>query len=273
MANQLQQVCTNGESWMAEIRGSGKVIAFSRMGSIARGDFRIWMLAFLLLISSGVLYRGVTSRLQAAYQSPVKLPIPLSDFPKQIGMWAGTDIPIRSTTKEYMEQNFADDFFSRRYINSQTNSWADVYVVYCSTKPGGILGHQPQVCYPGAGWIWDGTEQSSFVTISGNKISCLVHRFHMPEPKYRETVVLNFYILNGQITTRENDFSGLLGRRPNIAGDPARYVVQVQISSVVENSIREIAKAIADKIIDFFPDQNGIVQVAGHTQLLSRDSK
>jgi EpsI family protein len=273
MANQLQQVCTNGESWMAEIRGSGKVIAFSRMGSIARGDIRIWVLAILLLISSGVLYRGVTSRLQAAYQSPIKLPISLSEFPKEIGIWVGTDLPIRSTTKEYMEQNFADDYFSRRYINPQNNSWADVYVVYCSTRPGGILGHRPQVCYPGAGWIWDSTDESSFVTAAGKKISCLIHRFHTPEPKYRETVVLNFYILNGQITTRESDFSGLLGRRPNIAGNPARYVVQVQISSVVENSIREIAKAIADPLLDIFPDENGIVQVTGFSQPLSRDLK
>ncbi len=258
---------------MAEIRGSGKITASDSTEPSAIGDLRVWMLAILLLILSGVLYRGVTGRLQAAYQSPVKLPIPLSDFPKEIGNWVGMDIPIRSTTKEYMEQNFADDFFSRRYINSQNNSWADVYVVYCSTKPGGILGHRPQVCYPGAGWIWDSTDESSFVTTAGRKISCLVHRFHIPEPQYRETVVLNFYILNGQITTREDDFSGLLGRRPNIAGNPARYVVQVQISSVVENSIREIAKAIADKILVFFPDENGIVKTAGYSQPMSGNSK
>jgi EpsI family protein len=258
---------------MAEIRGSGKIITGTRAEPLSVGDLRIWMLAVLLLISSGILYRGVTSRLQAAYQSPVKLPISLSGFPKEIGNWVGTDIPIRSTTKEYMEQNFADDYFSRRYINSQNNSWADVYVVYCSTKPGGILGHQPQVCYPGAGWIWDGTEQSSFLTASGEKISCLIHRFHMPEPQYRETVILNFYILNGKITTREDDFSGLLGRRPNIAGDPARYVVQVQISSVVENSIRQAAMAMADPILVFFPDENGIVKVAGYSQPLIRNSK
>jgi hypothetical protein len=84
----------------------------------------------------------------------------------------------------------------------------------------------------------------------------------MPEPQYRETIILNFYILNGQITTREDDFSGLFGRVPNIGGDPARYVVQVQISSVVENSIRGMAKAIADQIINFFPNENGVIQAA-----------
>jgi len=71
---------------------------------------------------------------------------------------------------------------------------------------------------------------------------------------------LNFYILNGQITTDENDFSSPFGRRPNIAGDPARYVAQVQISSVLENSIRTIAKDITDLVLDYLPDQNGTVK-------------
>jgi len=75
---------------------------------------------------------------------------------------------------------------------------------------------------------------------------------------------LNFYILNGQITTDENDFSGPFGRRPNIAGDPARYVAQVQISSVLENSIRTAAKDMTDLILDFFPDENGEVRTAGY---------
>jgi len=71
---------------------------------------------------------------------------------------------------------------------------------------------------------------------------------------------LNFYILNGQITTDESDFSGPFGRRPNIAGDPARYVAQVQISSVLENSIRTAAKDMTDLILNFLPDRNGRVR-------------
>jgi len=78
---------------------------------------------------------------------------------------------------------------------------------------------------------------------------------------HQQTVVLNFYILNGQITADENDFSGPLGRRPNIAGDPARYVAQVQISSVLENFVRTMAKDVTDLVLDYLPDQNGKVRV------------
>jgi len=192
--------------------------------------------------------------------TPIKLPIPLSAFPPQIGSWSGRDLPIRTTTREYMEKNFADDYLSRRYINSVTKTWADVYVVYCSSRPGGILGHRPRVCYVGYGWIHDGTEPSQFISRAGRQVPCLIHRFHKPAPMNNQIVVLNFYILNGQLTADENDFYGPLGRRPNIAGDPARYVAQVQISSVLENSIRTAAKDMTDLILDFLPDMNGRVR-------------
>jgi hypothetical protein len=188
----------------------------------------------------------------------------------RIGNWVGSDLSIPTTTKEYMEKNFADDFLSRRYINDAINAWADVYVVYCSSQPGGILGHQPRVCYPAHGWIHDSTEQSQFTLQTGRQIPCLIHRFHKPAPAYDQTVILNFYILNGQITTEEKDFSGLLGRRPNIAGDPAQYVAEVQISSVLENSIRTAAVDLTDLILDFLPDRDGKVVAAQFMQIPPR---
>jgi hypothetical protein len=36
-------------------------------------------------------------------------------------------------------------------------------------------------------------------------------------------------------------------------------VAQVQISSVLENSIRKVAEDMAELILDFFPDENGKV--------------
>jgi hypothetical protein len=181
-----------------------------------------WALAILLLVLAGITYRILASQFKHVANNPISLPVPLSAFPTKIGDWVGMELPIPTTTKEYMEQNFADDFFSRRYVNATANTWADVYVVYCSSRPGGIVGHKPQVCYPAHGWLHDSTEPSQFTSRIGQQVRCLIHRFHKPAQMYEQTVVLNFYILNGQITTEEKDFSGLLGRRPNIAGDPAR---------------------------------------------------
>jgi len=232
-----------------------------------------WVFSIILLIISGVGYRVLAARLKLAVGTSINLPISLDAFPSQIGDWTGKDLTIPVTTKEYMEKHFADDFLSRRYINTATKAWVDVYVVYCSSRPGGILGHQPRVCYPAHGWIHDSTELSQFTSRASQQIPCLIHQFHKPAPIHDQTVVLNFYVLNGQITTDEKNFSGPLGRRPNIAGDPARYVAQVQISSVLENSIRTAAKDMTELILDFFPDKNGQVRVAENTHYSNSDLK
>ena len=226
-------------------------------------------LAVILVVLSGIGYRALASRLKLIVGTPINLPIPLSGFPTEIDNWTGRDLPIANTTKEYMEKHFADDFLSRRYINTITKAWADVYIVYCSSRPGGILGHRPRVCYPGHGWVHDSMEPSQFISRAGRQIPCLVHRFHKPAPMNDQTVILNFYILNGQLTADESDFSGPLGRRPNIAGDPARYVAQVQISSVLENSIQTIAKDITDLVLDYLPDQNGKVRAVEYSNTAS----
>jgi hypothetical protein len=238
-----------------------------RPGKIS--EWFIWILAILLLVSSGVTYRLLASHLELLFDTPISLPVPLSAFPTKIGNWVGRDMAIPNITKEYMEKNFADDYLSRRYINVATQAWADVYIVYCSSLPAGILGHQPLICYPAHGWIHDRTEPSQFISRAGQEIPCLKHRFHKPAPTHNQTVVLNFYILNGQLNTDEDNFSGPWGRRPNIAGDPARYVAQIQISSVLENSIRTAAQDMTDLILDLLPDENGEVRAAKYTNTLT----
>jgi len=213
------------------------------------------VLTVVLLIAAGITYRFEAARVENP--PAVVLPVSVKAIPFDVGGWQGQDLEIPTVTVEYMKANFADDFISRRYSKAAEGIWADAYVVYCSSRPGGILGHQPMRCFPGHGWIHDETVPSEFVSRSGRSIQCLIHRFHKPAPAYRRVVVLNFYVLNGQITLSEGDFSGLLGRRLNIAGDPARYVAQLQISSVLEHSARLLACDLADSVLAILPDRDG----------------
>ena len=222
----------------------------------------VWILAMLLLLSAGVAYRVPARQLKLLGQDPIELPVPLSEFPREIGDWMGAELGIRATTQEYMRDNFADDFISRRYINAAGNGWADVYLVYCSSRPGGILGHRPGVCYPAFGWQHESTEKSRLTSKGGRQIDCLLHRFYKPPPEYDRIVVLSFYVLNGRITAKESDFSGPFGRRPNIARDPSRYVAQVQISSALEKSVKTAAEEMTDMILDFLPGENSRVRAA-----------
>jgi hypothetical protein len=236
-----------------------------RMQIVRRGGTPVWMagtLAVLLLVVAGVVYRVMASRFQGIVSTPMKLPVPLSAIPMQENGWVGEDEPIRAVTKQYMEDNFADDYIRRRYTNMAQRLQADVFVVYCSSRPSGIIGHKPRVCYPGNGWVWDETAPSEIVSRSGRRIECLIHQFHKPAPAYQQVYVLNFYVLNGQITLRESDFSGFFDRLPNIAGNPARYVAQVQISSVMEQAARVAASDFADTILAFLPDEQGRAKAA-----------
>jgi hypothetical protein len=214
----------------------------------------VWVLAMVLLVSSGIAYRLLAAGYQGILKDPIALPVPLAQFPRDLYGWAGEDTPIQASTLEYMRTHFADDYFSRRYVNSSASQWADLYVVYCSSQPGGIIGHNPTYCYPGNGWTLEGTTPSRIVTQSGRAVDCLVHRFHKSAPAYQEVVVVNFYIVNGLISVREGDFSGFLARTPNIAGDPARYVAQVQVASVSEPSARALARDVTDTILTFLPN-------------------
>jgi len=224
--------------------------------------YLVWIISVLLLICSGITYRVLASRLKLIVDTPVELPVPLSAFPEQIGNWAGEDVPISPNIQRAAKN---DAFLNRLFINKLNNKWANVYIAY-TAHPRTMLGHRPQVCYVAGGWVHEGTESTSLISNSGREFPCLLHRFHRPYPETEENVVLNFYIVNGQLTSDERVFSGVGWRSPNINGDPARYVTQVQISSIFENSVRSAARDIAELVLDYFPDENGQVRALEYVE-------
>ena len=235
----------------------------SSASNASKGTASIWLagaVAVLLALGAGIAYRAGAVRLRTALSDPVDLPVPLAELPTRINGWVGEELGLPESIKKYMEANFADDYVRRQYVRQGEGAWAGVYVVYCASRPGGLLGHRPRVCFPANGWIHDETVPSQIVLRSGRQIRCLRHQFHRAAPAYQQVSVLSFYVLNGHLTINEREFSGFFGRRPNIAGDPARYVAQVQISSVLEHSARTAAADMLDVILAFLPDEEGHVQ-------------
>jgi len=215
-----------------------------------------WLLAVSALLLAGAVYRVTASRLKLVVDTPVLLPVPLSEFPIEICDWTGKDVPIPENVQRAAGN---DDFLTRLYINRSDDRWAKIYIAY-TARPRTMLGHRPEICYVSGGWVHDSTARSEFISSSGTRIPCVIQRFHMPGFNHDEILVLSFYIVNGQITADESVFSGVGWRTPNIAGSAARYVAQVQISSMLENSARTLAKEMTDLILDFFPDKNGKIR-------------
>lgn len=206
--------------------------------------------AIAILGASGYLYRCAEVRL-AAYSSKKILPvIPLSQFPYVIGDWQGADVPISETVLKVAAN---DDYLSRSYVDSVRHLQATLYVAYTS-EPRRMLGHHPLSCYVGNGWVHDGTQEQILDFGKGRKIPCLVHRFHKGGLDYQDIVVLNYYIINGDVTSDHRQFSGLRWRRPRVSQGRVDYVAQVQISSVSPAALENIAPELTDRILHHFPE-------------------
>lgn len=211
--------------------------------------------AFIVLSAGGLVYRNLYLKLDKYLSKPVKLPVPLSAFPTQVGNWVGQDVPVSETVQQVAGN---DDFISRVYRNKENQQGVSLYVAY-SARPRYMQGHRPTACYPSSGWNHEGTDHQTVTTQGGRHITCMVHRFHRVIPYDQSIFVLNFYLVNGQITLDEKRFSDIASRNPNIEGNPARYVAQVQIMSEVEESVLTAGRDLIDMIMRYFPDTDGKV--------------
>jgi hypothetical protein len=228
-----------------------------------------WFVSVMLLISCGFVYRYLATRLRLVVDTPVELPVLLTSFPKRIGPWVGKDMPI---APNILRAAGNDASLKRLYTNETSNQWANLYIAY-TAHPRTMLGHRPRICYVAGGWVHDSTQEVTIRSTVGRVVPCLIHRFHQPAPSNEEIIVLNFYIVNGQLTSDDRVFSGVGWRTPNINGDPARYVTQVQVSSILENSIRHAAEEMVELILDFFPDEAGRVKAVEYIESSNRSMK
>ena len=231
---------------------SGSLHSFDKMPCkvLRRGatTFGACMLACALLIVAGIAYHVIAARLDRLDDS-FELSVPLKNIPLEIGGWQGTDVALSEIVQKIAGN---DDYVNRIYRNDSAGQWANVYIAY-TANPRTMLGHKPTVCYPANGWEHVTTDEIIIKCAGSTQVPALIHRFRMPQSA-AEVVVLNFYVLNGQATNDEKEFNALRYRTPNISGDIARYVAQVQISSVFENSVRAAAKEMAELFLDYLPE-------------------
>ncbi len=201
------------------------------------------------LVASGLVYRHYADKWNRLLAVPVKLPRPLAEFPMQVGDWQGKDVEMSEATKKIAGN---DDYISRQYVNSRTGQAVYVYVAF-SGRPRNMRGHRPQVCYKGAGW--DNTESRpvEFKLADGRRMEAMMHRFARIVPNKQTVSVLNYYVVNGQVMLTEKAFTGLGFRTPNLKGDLARYVAQVQISAEQEAGILAGARDLCGPLFTLFP--------------------
>ncbi|MBC8481201.1 MAG: exosortase-associated EpsI family protein [Planctomycetes bacterium] len=207
-----------------------------------------FLLGLSLIIISGGFYRHQLEKISLAASKKPSLKKNLASFPMIKGQWEGSDVEI---SENILRIAGSDDYLNRLYIDKDTPKWVMLYIAY-SSRPRSMIGHKPQACYVGNGWVHDYTDKYHFSTLQNGEVEYLIHRFHKPSPNSEQITVVNYYIINGKISCDEDVFSGLGWRSPNLNGDPAHYVAQVQISSALENSAIAFARIFTDQILDHF---------------------
>ena len=209
-----------------------------------------FLVGLSLIIISGGFYRHQLETTTFAAGKKPTLRKKLTSLPMVMGKWEGKDVEISENILRIADN---DDYLNRLYVDRDTREWAMLYIAY-SSRPRSMIGHKPQACYVGNGWVHDYTDKHFFSTLQNREVESLIHRFHKPSSQSEQVVVVNYYIINGKISCDENVFSGLGWRSPNLNGDPAHYVAQVQISSALENSAIALARIFTDQILDHFND-------------------
>lgn len=225
---------------------------------------RSCLIVVACLIAGGASYRLAMGHLRPLMMRPISLPVPLKNIPGTIGSWAGVDVAV---DPEVIRVTGNDDYINRLYTlgSGFGEEKANLYIGYYG-RPRAMLGHRPRTCYVNAGWVHDVTEEVEVKLSDGRVLQCLIHSFHLPSPRYGQVFVLNYYVLNGRGTREAEDFSGVGWRLPNLAGDPAWYVAQIQISSVGRSTALKLAAATADTIFLYLPDEQGRVGAAENHQ-------
>ncbi len=207
------------------------------------------LLGVALLLASGVVYRYYSTKWEYLLAETVKLPVPLSEFPLDVGSWQGHDVPMSETVKQIAGN---DDFISRAYVHSQTKQTVYVYVAF-SGRPRKMRGHRPQVCYKWAGWNNTSSEPVTIELIDGRLQEAMIHRFDRMIPVQQKTSVLNYYVVNGHVALTEESFTGMGFRAPNLQGNLAQYVAQVQITSEQDSAVLAAARDLCGSLYGFFP--------------------
>jgi EpsI family protein len=111
-------------------------------------QFRFWTIIILLSTTAVLLHaRGATDVIPKSE--------PLSQVPRVIAGWAGTDVPIDQETLQVLGPG---DFMSRFYTRVGTSKPIGLFIAYFPSQRTGVTIHSPKHCLPGAGWMFESSK-------------------------------------------------------------------------------------------------------------------
>ena len=105
----------------------------------------------LRFVVTTCLLAGTGIFLQARHGQEIIAPRPVfTTFPRQLGIWTGTDVPIPGEVAAVLGPG---DFLSRIYQDGLvSDAPIDLFMAYFPSQRAGDTIHSPRNCLPGSGW-------------------------------------------------------------------------------------------------------------------------
>lgn len=218
------------------------------------------ILSLILLAHAGIFY-GFSRRealpVHRAFES----------FPDQLGRW-------RLLQKGVIEDDIksvlrADDYITRQYAECTAGDWvnpaqpkagcqsslriADLFVAFFNTQRAGQTPHSPKNCLPGAGWVWNVSDEVT-LRVPGRTDPITVNRYIVSSGDAKD-VVLYWYQSRDRVVASEYKAAMY------VAADALRYnrtdTSLVRIIVPVQNNRDQAATDIA---IDFIKSMYGTLR-------------
>ena len=194
--------------------------------------------ALVLLVASGVGYRVAADRLATVTGS---VPLPrgtLSALPLDIDHWTGRDVVL---SDEIIQATDTDDHVNRNYVRRGSMQGVSFYVAY-GVRFRDLTPHRPEVCYPGAGWTLDRSDDLDIELGEGTVLPCKLYRFSRGGLDTRRMTVLNYYVVDNQYCRDV----GLLRSKSWRVDTDASYVAQVQITCAEDAFLNQSEELVGE---------------------------
>ena len=170
-----------------------------------------FLVAVALLVGTALLLRARNGAEILPSRSP------LSSFPRTLGPWTSTDIPLGQDVRDVLGPG---DFLLRGYSDRADGRGVNLFIAYFPSQRTGDTIHSPKNCLPGSGWT---PVRSDRVTISvPERAPFLANRYVIAQGQQRQLVLYwywahnravaseyaaKFYLISDSIRLRRTDGS------------------------------------------------------------------
>lgn len=192
--------------------------------------------ASVVTLTFGFTYHTLAERLAVPVNIIQIVPEALEKLPLEITDWTGEDLPM----DEAILRATGTDAHINRYYSRKNGLESVSLFVGCSVSVSDRVVHRPEICYMRSGWTLMNRWSAELSLDSGMKLPYSIFQFSRGDLKGQESMVLHYYIVDGQYYEEVTPLQVKLWH----LGAGANYIARIMIVAPVRNSNADLARRI-----------------------------